>query len=164
MADQEKNGWWQRFKDWFMLRVFGIVYEEYLIGGVIVKDMCEEHPARLPKSECPVCNPSNEEPDTCEPPRVESVMEDSCDYNPDGKTIDDLVMSGAYVHLEQLNDGVFMLIVENERHHWHMRIASRSGRAFVDAWMMEEWHPATPEETVSFSGWAIVPPPTLIEG
>ncbi len=34
-----------------------------LIGGITAKEMCEEHAARLPKSECPVCNPAGEEPD-----------------------------------------------------------------------------------------------------
>ena len=54
------------------------------------------------------------------------------------RTIDDLAMRGADVHLEQLDDGCFMLIVENGDHHWHLRIAAR-GRGKVDAWMYERW-------------------------
>ena len=52
-------------------------------------------------------------------------------------TLDEVVMSGADVHLEQLDDSVFMLIVENAEHHWHLRIGARGGRAAVDAWVYE---------------------------
>jgi len=64
-------------------------------------------------------------------------MLDRLTYNDDGKTLDEAVLSNAYVHLEQLDDGIFMLIMENKKHHWHLTIASRSGRAKVDAWVYE---------------------------
>jgi hypothetical protein len=62
---------------------------------------------------------------------------DRIDYNPDGETIDEVVMVGANVHLEQLDDSCFMLIVENEKHMWHLNICSRSGRPKVDAKLYE---------------------------
>lgn len=59
-------------------------------------------------------------------------------YNPD-ETIDEVVMTNAWVHLEQLDDKVFMLIVENENWHWHMRVGAKKGRGGkVDAWMYED--------------------------
>jgi hypothetical protein len=42
-------------------------------------------------------------------------------YCPDG-AIDEVVMHGASVHLERLDDHVYMLIVENEHHRWHLNI------------------------------------------
>ena len=53
------------------------------------------------------------------------------------KTIDEVVLSDAFVHLEQLDDSYFMLIVENKKHHWHLRIGARGNRAKVDAWLFE---------------------------
>lgn len=59
-------------------------------------------------------------------------------YNDDGKTIDEMVIDKAtLVHLEQLDEGTFMLIVKNERHYWRLTIGSRSGRAKVDAILYE---------------------------
>ena len=64
-------------------------------------------------------------------------MVDRLAFNEDGKTLDEVVLSNASVHLEQLDDTIFMLIVENNEHHWHLRIGSRSGKAKVDAWLYE---------------------------
>ena len=58
--------------------------------------------------------------------------------NPDGETIDEVVMFNAAVHLEQIDDGCFMLIVNNAQHWWHLTIHSRSGRAKVDAFLYED--------------------------
>ena len=63
---------------------------------------------------------------------------DRLDYNEDGKTLDEVVLSNAFVHLEQLDDRIFMLIVENDKHHWHLRIGRRKGQAGVDAWVYEQ--------------------------
>lgn len=52
-------------------------------------------------------------------------------------TLDEVVLSNAFVHLEQLDGHVFMLIVENKEHHWHLRIGARSGK--VDAWVLEQF-------------------------
>uniref|UniRef100_A0A6M3JJL2 Uncharacterized protein n=1 Tax=viral metagenome TaxID=1070528 RepID=A0A6M3JJL2_9ZZZZ len=60
-------------------------------------------------------------------------------YNEDGRTLDEVVMTNASVHLEQLDDTIFMLVVENDEYHWHLRIGSRTGRAKVDAWVYEEF-------------------------
>lgn len=65
-------------------------------------------------------------------------MTDRLAYNDDGKTLDEVVAMGAFVHLEQLDDTCFMLIIQNEKHSWHLRIGSRSGKAKVDAWVYEE--------------------------
>ena len=55
------------------------------------------------------------------------------------KTIDEVVMQNAkYVHLESLTDSCFMLIMENEKHHWHLNIYSRGGRAKVEAHLYED--------------------------
>ena len=59
---------------------------------------------------------------------------DRLTYNEDGK-IDEVVLSNAFVHLEQLSNNVFMLIVRNKEHDWHLRIGSK--RAKVDAWLYE---------------------------
>ena len=59
-------------------------------------------------------------------------------YNTDGETIDEIVMRNANVHLEQLDDSVFMLVVENKNFHWHLRIGNKK-KAKVDAWMYEEF-------------------------
>lgn len=66
---------------------------------------------------------------------------DRLDYNEDGKTLDEMVLSNALVHLEQLDDSSFMLIAENKEHHWHLVIHSRSGRAKVDAFVYEDYKP-----------------------
>ena len=52
--------------------------------------------------------------------------------------LDELVIKNAHVHLEQLDDHIFMLIVENEEQHIHMRVGSRTGRGKVDAWIVEQ--------------------------
>jgi len=54
------------------------------------------------------------------------------------KAIDEMVLSNASVHLEQLDDTCFMLIAENGEHHWHLKIYARSGRAKVEAYLYEE--------------------------
>ena len=64
-------------------------------------------------------------------------MKDRMLFNEDGRTLDELLISKANVHLEQLDDHLFMLIVENEQRHCHLRIGSRSHRAKVDAWVYE---------------------------
>jgi hypothetical protein len=63
---------------------------------------------------------------------------DRIEYNSDGETIDEVVMFGANVHLEQLDDHGFMLIVDNGKHYWHFNIFSKSGRAKVDATLFED--------------------------
>lgn len=65
-------------------------------------------------------------------------QKDRIEYNQDTVTIDEVVMFGANVHLEQLDDGCFMLIMENKKKRWHFNIFSRSGRAMVDAKLYEE--------------------------
>lgn len=62
---------------------------------------------------------------------------DRIEYNDDKETIDEIVMFGANIHLEQLNDGCFMLIMENSKHMWHFNIFSRSKRAKVDTTLYE---------------------------
>ena len=59
-------------------------------------------------------------------------------YKADGKTLDEVIMLNASIHLEQLDDNIFMLIVENEKYRWHLRIGSRNRRVKVDAWVYEE--------------------------
>lgn len=73
-------------------------------------------------------------------------MEDRLAFNDDGETLDEVVLTGANVHLEQLDDSVFMLIVENEEHHWHLRIGARGGRAKVDAWVYERFDKGKKDE------------------
>jgi hypothetical protein len=53
-------------------------------------------------------------------------------------SIDEMVIHDANVHLECLSDNCFMLIVENDKHYWHMVIFSRSGRAKVEAHLYED--------------------------
>ena len=54
--------------------------------------------------------------------------------------LDEVVMDNANVHLEQMNDTSFMLIIENADQRIHMVIGSR-GRARVDAWILEQYKP-----------------------
>jgi len=56
----------------------------------------------------------------------------------DEPVVDEMVMHNAMVHLEQLTDHCYMLIADNEKHHWHLTIHSRSGRANVIARVYEE--------------------------
>ena len=42
--------------------------------------------------------------------------------------IDEAVMHGADVHLEKLDDGLYMLIIENKHRHWHLNIGSAKGK------------------------------------
>ena len=72
-------------------------------------------------------------------------MSDRLQYNTDGETLDEVVMHNADVHLEQLNDHVFMLIVENKKHHWHLRVGTK-GRGKVDAWVLENSDEALQEK------------------
>lgn len=55
------------------------------------------------------------------------------------KTIDEVVMHNATVHLESLSDSCFMLIMENGKHHWHLNIYARGGRAKVEARLYESY-------------------------
>ncbi len=64
------------------------------------------------------------------------MQRDRLQYNTDGETLDEVVMHGADVHLEQLNNHVFMLIAENAKHHWHLRVGTK-GKGKVDAWVFE---------------------------
>ncbi len=66
-------------------------------------------------------------------------MADRLSYNEDGITLDEMVLSNAHVHLEQMDDHYFVLIVDSAEHHWHLRIGSRSMRAMVDARVYEEY-------------------------
>ena len=52
--------------------------------------------------------------------------------------IDELVMEKASVHLEGLSNSCYMLIVSNKKHHWHLTIHSKSGRAEVVARIKED--------------------------
>jgi len=60
-------------------------------------------------------------------------------YNADMETLDEIVMDKASVHLEQLNDHIFMMIIENKKHHLHLRVGTK-GKGKVDAWILEEFH------------------------
>ena len=62
---------------------------------------------------------------------------DRLSYDADKKNIDEAVMHGADVHLEQLDDGLYMLIIENKHRHWHLNIGSATGRAKVTARLYE---------------------------
>ena len=57
-------------------------------------------------------------------------------YNNDNETIDEFVMHNANIHLEQLNDHVFMLICEDSRYHIHMRVGTK-GKGKVNAWVFD---------------------------
>jgi hypothetical protein len=61
--------------------------------------------------------------------------------NPDG-TVDDFAVENATVHLEQMDDASFMLLVQEPgKEQWYFLIKSRSRRAKVDAVIVE-----SPEE------------------
>lgn len=57
----------------------------------------------------------------------------------DDNTVDEVVMQGAYVHLEDMGDA-YMLIVENSDQHIHVTIPSPRKRK---AWIFEQ-HTVTP--------------------
>ena len=52
--------------------------------------------------------------------------------------IDEMVIHDANVHLEQMDDSHFFLLVENDTHCWYFSISSRSGRAKIEACMYED--------------------------
>ena len=57
----------------------------------------------------------------------------------DGRPIvDEVVLSNATIHLESLSDQCYMLIVENDKHHWHLSICTASPRAKLHAIVQEE--------------------------
>lgn len=58
----------------------------------------------------------------------------------DDETVDEVVMQGAYVHLEDLGDA-YMLIVENSDQHIHVTIPSPRKRK---AWIFEQFEPGSP--------------------
>jgi len=68
--------------------------------------------------------------------KIEKLMSDRLQYNQDNETLDEVVMTNAHIHLEKLNERVFMLIVENDKYHWHLRVGTK-GRGKVDAWVLE---------------------------
>ena len=43
--------------------------------------------------------------------------------------IDEIVMTGANVHLETLDDYTCMLILQNEKHRWHFNIVFSNNRS-----------------------------------
>ena len=66
---------------------------------------------------------------------------DRLTYAPDGKTLDEVVIYNCTLHLEQLDDQSFMLIGDNGKHRWHLRINSRNKRSYVDAWLYDDESP-----------------------
>lgn len=49
-----------------------------------------------------------------------------------GPSLDEVVLHGANVHLEKMDDQSFVLIAETETHEYRVWIGARSGRARVD--------------------------------
>ncbi len=58
------------------------------------------------------------------------------------KSIDEVVMFDANIHLECMDDSTFSLIVENRKHRWQLVISSYSGRAKVLASLIESYEAA----------------------
>ena len=58
-------------------------------------------------------------------------------FDDDG-TIDELVMTGATVHLEHLGGGTYMLICENEAEHIHLTVPVKRTRAGVSKMFVYE--------------------------
>jgi len=52
--------------------------------------------------------------------------------------VDEVVLSNATIHLESLSDQDFMLIVDNDKYHWHLVICAGSSRSKIYAVVMEE--------------------------
>lgn len=57
--------------------------------------------------------------------------------------VDEVVLSNATIHLESLSDQDFMLIVDNDKYHWHLVICAGSRRSKIYAVVMEEENKAT---------------------
>ena len=73
-----------------------------------------------------------------------SDSNDRTTYNSDGETIDEVVLSNAWVHLEQLDDSAYMLIVENAKTHIHLQMFARpKSKAIVR--VLEEFPQDHPE-------------------
>jgi hypothetical protein len=71
----------------------------------------------------------------------EPVYTDRIEYLDDKQEfIDEIVMGGANVHLETLDDNCAMLIVENKKHHWHMNIWQK-GKSPLRVTMLEDNSP-----------------------
>jgi len=82
-----------------------------------------------------IFEPQKPEQDKVDPDRL-TYFENECVKN-GLPAVDEMVMHNANVHLECLSDTAFMLIVENGRHHWHLNINSRGGRAKIEAFVYE---------------------------
>lgn len=73
------------------------------------------------------------------PDRIEYYENEVTRYG--RKSIDEIVILDANVHLEKLNDSEFMLIVDNDKHNWRFIISSHTGRAKVMASLIEDNSP-----------------------
>ena len=62
-------------------------------------------------------------------------------YADEPETIDEIVLYNASVHLKQLDDQCYMLIVSNDRHYWHTVIHSKGRRDKVIATLYEDNSP-----------------------
>lgn len=60
-------------------------------------------------------------------------------------TIRQLTMRAADVHLEHLDDNVYMLIVENAERYVYVKLTARSNRGKIDGWIYEESEQEFPE-------------------
>ena len=70
-------------------------------------------------------------------------------HSKDGRSVvDEVVLSNATVHLECLSDQHFMLIVENDKHRWHLTICAGSSRSKIYAVVQETEDKANPTSEV----------------
>ncbi|KKM73267.1 hypothetical protein LCGC14_1412170 [marine sediment metagenome] len=70
-------------------------------------------------------------------------------HSKDGRpVVDEVVLSNATVHLECLSDQHFMLIVENDKHRWHLTICAGSSRSKIYAVVQETEDKANPTSEV----------------
>lgn len=83
------------------------------------------------------------------PPKLEVISDEEIKnerltfpYTNEPQVIDEAVLHNADVHLEQLNDECYMLIIKNPRHYWHLNIYSKNKRSKVIATLYEDNSPA----------------------
>ena len=74
-----------------------------------------------------------------------TYLDEQNELTKDGRPkVDEVVLSNATVHLESLSDQCFMLIVENNKHHWHLSICTDSPRSKLHAVVLEEENKLAP--------------------
>jgi hypothetical protein len=79
------------------------------------------------------------------------------------KSIDELVVHNANIHLEKLSDSEFYLLIYNNIHEWRFAICSDTGRAKIVALLVEDNSPQITPQHIRKTLHTIKPDPKYKE-